>query len=59
MLPISANVKVIAGTLLAGLIPAGTYLLKLEPGWTWLSVALGALVYVDGLLTVPAAAVKK
>lgn len=31
-------------------------LAKLQPGWMWVSVVVGILVYIDGLLTVPGSA---
>ena len=54
MIPIPANIKMIVGTLLAGLIPAGQYLIKFKPQWLWLSGLIGGLMYLDSLFTTPA-----
>lgn len=60
MIPIPANVKLIVGAILAAVIAALQFLLKTPSGsaWTWVAPVLGALVYIDGLLTTPASAQK-
>jgi uncharacterized protein YjeT (DUF2065 family) len=59
MIPIPANVKAVLVSVLFAIGGALIALQKVEPGWAWLSAAVGIVLYLEGLFTTPPAAKEK